>query len=77
MSSASIPDAAARAIAAILDSVGTLQDFPATGRPVEGMDPDYRELPVAFGSGGYLNFYREHEAGVHILAVRHMREAGY
>lgn len=71
------PGAATRAVAAILDSVDALQDFPAAGRPVEGMDLQFRELPVAFGSGGYLIFYREQDSGIHILAVRHMREAGY
>ena len=71
------PGSATRAIAAILDSVEALQTFPATGRPVEGMDQEYRELPVAFGSGGYLIFYRENDSGIHVPAVRHMREVGY
>lgn len=71
------PDAATRAIAAIIDAVEKLASLPATGRQVEGMDSAYRELPVLFGSGGYLIFYREHSAGIHILAVRHMLEAGY
>lgn len=71
------PDAASRAISAILDAVEALPDVPSTGRPVAGMNPKYRELPIAFGSGGYLIFYREHGGSIHILAIRHMREAGY
>ena len=42
-----------------------------------GLGPEYRELPLAFGAGGYLVFYHERGPNVHILAVRHMREAGY
>jgi plasmid stabilization system protein ParE len=71
------PDAAERAVSAILDATESLQDFPLSGRPVAGMSLEYRELPVAFGIGGYVVFYRQHEEDVHILAVRHMREASY
>lgn len=71
------PDAAERAVSVILESVEGLRDFPSTGRPVAGMNLEYRELPVLFGSGGYLVFYRERRGDIHILAVRHMREASY
>lgn len=71
------PNAAERAISAILEMVDALRDFPSSGRPVAGMSLEHREVPVAFGSGGYLIFYRERDSDIHILAVRHMREAGY
>lgn len=70
-------DAAERAISTILNSAERLRDFPSTGRPVAGMNVEYRELPVLFGSGGYLVYYRERGSNIHILAVRHMRERGY
>lgn len=71
------PDAAARAVSAILESVEGLRDFPPSGRPVARMNVEYRELPVLFGSGGYFVFYRERSGSIHVLAVRHMRERGY
>jgi plasmid stabilization system protein ParE len=71
------PDAAERAISIILKSAEGLRDFPSTGRPVAGMNVEYRELPILFGSGGYLVYYRERGGSIHILAVRHMRERGY
>lgn len=70
-------DAARRAVKLIRASAKALRQNPTIGRPVEDMDPEYRELPIEFGDSGYIAMY--HYAGdlVTILAVRHQKEAGY
>jgi hypothetical protein len=50
--------------------------FPRLGS-VDPEQPDYRELFIAFGAAGYVARYRIAGRIVVILAVRHMREAGY
>jgi len=71
------PSAARRAAATIRQGVKILQDHPEIGRPVDEMPPEFRELPIGLGAGGYLAHYRYDGRGVVILAVRHGREAGY
>lgn len=48
------------------------------GRPT-GLPHDFRELVIPFGESGYVALYRyDPEAGVvHLLALRHQREAGF
>ena len=70
------PQAAERAILAIMDAIAGLADFPAIGRPAETIGPEYRELVVPFGASGYLVLYRYDGSDVVILAARHFREAG-
>jgi plasmid stabilization system protein ParE len=70
------PDAAARAIRVVRDRLRTLSTFPRLG-PVDPEQPDYRELFVRFGASGYVARYRVEGRIVVVLAVRHMREAGY
>ena len=70
-------DAAKRAIAAIRGGVGILAQQPRMGRPVEDMDPEYREKPIDFGNSGYVALYRVDQDAVMLLAVRHRKEAGY
>lgn len=70
-------DAAQRAVAAIRAGVRTLAQQPRIGRPVEDMDPEYREKLIAFGNSGYVALYRIEGETVAILAVRHEKEAGY
>ncbi len=70
-------DAATRAVAAIRAGVGVLAASPHVGRPVEDMDPDYRERLIDFGNSGYVVLYRLDGETVAILAVRHQRQAGY
>jgi plasmid stabilization system protein ParE len=70
-------DAATRAVKAIRESVHILADYPRSGRPVENMEPEFREWPIAFGSSGYVVLYRVDDDDVAILAVWHQREAGY
>lgn len=69
--------AAHRAIKAIRAGVKILNHQPGAGRPVENMDPEFREWPIDFGSSGYIVLYRYDGEAAAILAVRHQKEAGY
>jgi plasmid stabilization system protein ParE len=71
------PDAARRSIVAIRRGVRILAALPASGRPVEDMEVEYRELVIEFGDSGYVVLYRYDGATAVILAVRHQKEAGY
>ena len=70
-------EAAKRAAAAIRHGVRLLAEHEAAGRPVPDMPAEFREWPIAFGSGGYVALYRHDDKDVIILAVRHGREAEY
>ena len=70
-------DAARRAIKAIRESVKVLAHQPGVGRPVEDMEPEYREWIIDFGDSGYVALYRYDGETAVILAVRHQRETGY
>jgi len=70
-------EAATRAVATIRAGVRILAASPRIGRPVEDMDPDYREKLIDFGNSGYVALYRLDGETVAILAVRHQKEAGY
>ncbi len=71
------PDAARRAIVAIRRGVRILAALPASGRPAEDMEVEYRELVIEFGDSGCVVLYRYDGAIAVILAVRHQKEAGY
>jgi len=71
------PRAARGAVGAIRNGAKLLERFPEVGRPIEELDPAYRELAVTFGASGYFIYYALEDGGVRILAVRHAREAGY
>jgi len=71
------PLAAKEAVKAIRQSVTILVQHPEVGRPIEDMEPEYREWPIAFGSAGYLILYRFDGQIAIILALRHQREVGY
>jgi plasmid stabilization system protein ParE len=47
------------------------------GRPVEGMDNEFRDWIIDFGDSGYVARYRSEAENVIILAVRHQKEAGF
>lgn len=70
-------DAATRAVATIRAGVKILAKTPRIGRPVDDMDPEYREKLIDFGNSGYVALYRFDGETVAILAVRHQKEAGY
>lgn len=71
------PSAARRAVAAIRGGAKLLERFPASGRPMENMGIQFRELTIGFGDSGYLLYYEIEGDKLTILAVRHSREAGY
>ena len=70
-------DAARRAIKTIRAGVKILAHQPEAGRPVEDMNPEFREWPLDFGNSGYAALYRFDGETAIILAVRHQKEAGY
>ena len=43
---------------------------------VEGLEPEYREWLIDFGSDSYVALYRLDGQKAVILAVRHQKEAG-
>lgn len=69
--------AATEAVKAIRQSVKILEQHPEVGRPIEEMEPEYREWPISFGSSGYIALYRYDSQSAIIVAVRHQKEAGY
>lgn len=70
-------DAAKRAVQAIRQGVKVLAKQPGIGRPVEGMEPEFREWLIDFGESGYVAMYRIGGSSAVLLAVRQQREAGY
>lgn len=71
------PIASQRAAATIIQSVQILEQHPQIGRPVEDMEPEYRELIIGFGHYGYVTLYRMEADAVIVVAIRHQLEAGY
>lgn len=70
-------DAAQRAVKAIRTGVKILAIQPRIGRPIEDMEPEFREWLIDSGNSGYVARYRIDGENVVILAVRHQKEAGY
>ncbi len=70
------PDAAQRAIKTIRTEVRVLASRPEIGRPLDDMDPEFREWLVDFGDSGYVALYRYDGQPVLILAIRHLLTAG-
>lgn len=71
------PIASQKAAATIIQSVQILAQHPQIGRPVEDMEPGYRELIIGFGHYGYVVLYRLDGEEVIVVAIRHQLEAGY
>lgn len=69
-------DAARRAAKAIRAGVRILAHQPRIGRPVENLDPGFREWLTDFGDCGHVALYRFDEETIAILAERHQKEAG-
>lgn len=69
-------EAARRALKAIRAGAKILAHQPRIGRPVEEMDPEFREWLIDVGNSGYVALYRLDGDRVSILAVRHPKEAG-
>ena len=71
------PEAAKAAAAAIREGMHAVADHPEAGRPVDDMDPGFREWPISFGASGYMALYRLDGDTALVLAVRHQKEVGY
>ncbi|QFT29401.1 Toxin RelE3 [Labrenzia sp. THAF82] len=67
------PSAAVRAVDTLIEAAGSLDRFLDKGRPWD-VEDEIRELPVRFGSSGYIVRYRISEKQVIILRVRHALE---
>ena len=70
-------DAAKRAVTAIRQSVKVLSLQPGMGRPVEGMDNEFRDWIIDFGDSGDVAHCRSEAEKVIILTMRHQKEAGF
>ncbi len=70
-------EAAKRAVKAIREGVKVLEKQPGVGRPVEGMEDEFRDWIIDFGDSGYVARYRVDHRAVTVLAVRHQREVGF
>ena len=71
------PEAAQRAAKVIIKAIQVLGLQPGIGRPADDLGPNSRELPIDFGSTGYLALYRQRGDDVIILALRHQLEDDY
>ncbi len=54
-----------------------LAKYPQIGHLIDNLPPEYRELVIEFGNGGYVARYRFNPEWVVILAVRHGKEAEF
>lgn len=70
-------EAAKRAVKAIREGVKVLEKQSGVGRPVEGMEDEFRDWIIDFGDSGYVARYRVDQRAVTVLAVRHQREVGF
>jgi plasmid stabilization system protein ParE len=70
-------EAASRAVKVIREGVKILAKYPEIGRPVDDMEPEFRDRLIEFGDGGYIARYHYDGRDVVVLAVRHTKEAGF
>jgi plasmid stabilization system protein ParE len=70
-------EVAKRAAATIRSAPLVLMKHPNIGRPMQNMEPKFREWLINFGASGYAMLYRVNDEEIVILAIRHQREAGY
>jgi plasmid stabilization system protein ParE len=69
--------AAEKAKQEIISRIEALPQMPEAHRPVEGQ-PFLRDLIIKFGASGYIARYHYQRGGdIHILRIRHQREAGF
>lgn len=70
--------AAKHALAAVIEGVAMLRQFPFSCRKADPADPFLRELLIPFGTAGYVVLYEiSDEHTITILALRHQREDDY
>jgi plasmid stabilization system protein ParE len=68
--------AAQRAAITIKNMVKVLENYPDIIHPIENL-PDFHDLIVPFGSGGYIIRYRIEKDMVFIVGIRHSKELGF
>jgi len=71
------PVAATKAVRTIREGMRVVAEQPEAGRPVERMDPEFREWLIGFGESGYVALYRLEGNLAIVLAIQHQREAGH
>ncbi|WP_245191063.1 type II toxin-antitoxin system RelE/ParE family toxin [Jannaschia formosa] len=64
------------AMRAIRGGMRIVEDEPDIGRPVEGMDADFRDRLIPYGDSGYVARYRIDGDTAVVLRIRHQKEAG-
>jgi plasmid stabilization system protein ParE len=62
-----------KAATTIKNIVKILESYPDIIHPLEDL-PDFHDLVVPFGSGGYIVRYRIEETTVYIMEIRHSKE---
>lgn len=67
------PHAARNLAIKIKGSVSYLIDHPELGKPATDL-PEFRDLSIPFGAGGYILRYRLHEDMIYVVSIRHYRE---
>ena len=70
-------DAAKRAVKAIRQGVKVLEKQSGVGRPVEGMEDEFRDWIIDYGDSGYVVRYRVDQRFITVLALRHQKEVGF
>ena len=60
----------------IKNMVKVLENYPDIIHPIENL-PDFHDLIVPFGSGGYIIRYRIEKDMVFIVGIRHSKELGF
>lgn len=60
----------------IKSSVNYLINHPELGKPANDL-PDYRDLAIPFGAGGYVLRYRLHDEAIFVVSIRHYRESDF
>jgi plasmid stabilization system protein ParE len=70
------PSAAKKAAVAIKEATQYLIETPSMGKPVTDL-PQYRDLLIRFGAGGYVIRYRIHAEIIYIIHIRHYREVDF
>ena len=70
------PTAAKKAAEAIKEATQYLIETPSMGKPVKDL-PQYRDILIRSGAGGYVMRYRFHAETVYIIHIRHYREIDF
>lgn len=68
---------ASRAVRTIRESVNILAAHPEIGRPIDDMEPEFRDWLIEFGEDGYVARYHYDGRDIVVLTLRHTKEAGF